>query len=201
MLFTRRDPSPCKINRSLSFLVSQRKGFSLTSLAPIRAKKRRRALSISAVFERFTERAIKAIVFSQREAKALGSELVYTQHLLLGLITEEDRSSDGFLASGITVEKAREVVRSIWHRNSSISGAVRGRGGDDGDKASATQVPFSINSKRVFDAAVEYSKSLGHKFVAPEHITVGLVKVDDGSASRVLYRYNCVTWIVCCIRF
>lgn len=188
MLFTRRDPSPCKINRSLSFLVSQRKGFTLTSLAPIRAKKRRRALSVSAVFERFTERAIKAIVFSQREAKALGSELVYTQHLLLGLIAEEDRSSDGFLASGITVEKAREVVRSIWHRNSSISGAVRGRGGDDGDKASATQVPFSINAKRVFEAAVEYSKSLGHKFVAPEHITVGLVKVDDGSASRVLYR-------------
>ncbi|KHN31234.1 Chaperone protein ClpD, chloroplastic [Glycine soja] len=150
---------------SLSFLVSQRKGFSLASLAPIRTnKKRRRAssLRVSAVFERFTERAIKAIVLSQREAKALGSELVYTQHLLLGLIAEEDRSSDGFLASGVTVEKAREVVRSV--------------------------VPFSVNAKRVFEAAFEYSKSLGHKFVGPEHIIVGLVKVDDGSVSRVLYR-------------
>ncbi|RDX80506.1 Chaperone protein ClpD, chloroplastic, partial [Mucuna pruriens] len=189
VLFTRRDPSPYS---SVSFLVSQRKGFALTSLAPIggtrRTKRRRRALlTVSAVFERFTERAIKAIVLSQREAKALGSELVYTQHLLLGLIAEEDRSADGFLASGVTVEKARDVVRSIWHRNGSTSGPARGRGGDD-DKASATQVPFSINAKRVFEAAVDYSKSLGHKFVAPEHITVGLVKVDDGSASRVLYR-------------
>ncbi|KAH1126188.1 hypothetical protein GYH30_015289 [Glycine max] len=178
---------------SLSFLVSQRKGFTLTSLSPIRTnKKRRRAsLRVSAVFERFTERAIKAIVLSQREAKALGSELVYTQHLLLGLIAEEDRSSDGFLASGVTVEKAREVVRSVWLRNGSAragSGAARAGVDDDGSKASATQVPFSVNAKRVFEAAFEYSKSLGHKFVGPEHITVGLVKVDDGSVSRVLYR-------------
>ncbi|RZC17494.1 chaperone protein ClpD, chloroplastic-like [Glycine soja] len=178
---------------SLSFLVSQRKGFSLASLAPIRTnKKRRRAssLRVSAVFERFTERAIKAIVLSQREAKALGSELVYTQHLLLGLIAEEDRSSDGFLASGVTVEKAREVVRSVWHRNSfARAGSGAARAGVDGDsKASATQVPFSVNAKRVFEAAFEYSKSLGHKFVGPEHIIVGLVKVDDGSVSRVLYR-------------
>ncbi|RZC07822.1 chaperone protein ClpD, chloroplastic-like [Glycine soja] len=178
---------------SLSFLVSQRKGFTLTSLSPIRTnKKRRRAsLRVSAVFERFTERAIKAIVLSQREAKALGSELVYTQHLLLGLIAEEDRSTDGFLASGVTVEKAREVVRSVWLRNGSAragSGAARAGVDDDGSKASATQVPFSVNAKRVFEAAFEYSKSLGHKFVGPEHITVGLVKVDDGSVSRVLYR-------------
>ncbi|KAK7410969.1 hypothetical protein VNO78_02247 [Psophocarpus tetragonolobus] len=180
--FTRPDPSSCN---SLSFLVSQKKGFTLTSLSPIRrTKKRRRALNVSAVFERFTERAIKAIVLSQREAKALGSELVYTQHLLLGLIAEEDRSPDGFLASGITAEKAREVVRTVWHRTSS----ARGSAAADDNKASATQVPFSVNAKRVFEAAVEYSKSLGHKFVAPEHITVGLVKVDDGSVSRVLYR-------------
>ncbi|XP_027351375.1 chaperone protein ClpD, chloroplastic isoform X1 [Abrus precatorius] len=193
VLFSRPDPTRCKINSSLSFLVSQRKGFTLTSLAPIgvgrKTKRRRRALSVSAVFERFTERAIKAIVFSQREAKALGSELVYSQHLLLGLIAEEDRSPDGFLASGVTIEKARDVVRSIWHQNDSSSGVPRDGGGvDDDNKTSATHVPFSISAKRVFEAAVEYSRSLGHKFIAPEHIAVALVKVDDGSASRVLYR-------------
>nr|KYP69510.1 hypothetical protein KK1_008701 [Cajanus cajan] len=180
VLFTRPHPPPPRnLNRSLSFLVSQRRNFTLTSLSPIAGNRRAR---------RVTERAIKAIVLSQREAKALGSELVYAQHLLLGLVAEEDRSSDGFLASGVTVEKAREVVRGIWHRNGSGHGAARvARGGVD-DRASGAQVPFSVNAKRVFEAAVEYSKSLGHKFVAPEHITVGLVKVDDGSASRVLYR-------------
>lgn len=127
-------------------------------------------------------------MFSQREAKAFGSDLVYAQHLLLGLIAEEDRSPDGFLASGITVEKARDVVRSIWHQNGSARDGG-GKGGSASSSSSATHVPFSISAKRVFEAAVEYSKSLGHKFIAPEHIVVALVKVDDGSASRVLYRY------------
>lgn len=143
--------------------------------------------TVSAVFERFTERAIKAIMFSQREAKAHGSDLVYTQHLLLGLIAEEDRSLDGFLASGVILDKARDVVRSIWHQNGSARDD--GDGYDESSYVSATHVPFSISSKRVFEAAVEYSKSLGHKFIAPEHIAVALVKVDDGSATRVLYRY------------
>lgn len=150
-------------------------------------------LTVHALFERFTERAIKAIVFSQREAKALGSEMVYTQHLLLGLIAEEDRSppDGGFLASGVTTEKARDAVRNIWHRNQKASSS----------SVSGSNIPFSIVAKRVFESAVEYSKSLGHKFVAPEHIVVALVKEDDGTANRVLYRYfnlslYCLLWLI-----
>ncbi|KAL1301253.1 hypothetical protein AAHE18_18G239700 [Arachis hypogaea] len=204
VLFSRAAPARCRINTtstgtataatSLSFLVNQRNAFTAVVRSPIaiggggggrKVIKKRRVFTVSAVFERFTERAIKAIMFSQKEAKSLGSDLVYTQHLLLGLIAEEDRSTDGFLASGITVEKARDAVRSIWQR----IGSTRDDARDAGEKGgSASHVPFSISAKRVFEAAVEYSKSLGHKFVAPEHIAVALVKVDDGSASRVLYR-------------
>ncbi|RYR44753.1 hypothetical protein Ahy_A08g041039 isoform B [Arachis hypogaea] len=204
VLFSRAAPVRCRINTtstatataatSLSFLVNQRNAFTAVVRSPIaiggggggrKVIKKRRVFTVSAVFERFTERAIKAIMFSQKEAKSLGSDLVYTQHLLLGLIAEEDRSTDGFLASGITVEKARDAVRSIWQR----IGSARDDARDAGEKGgSASHVPFSISAKRVFEAAVEYSRSLGHKFVAPEHIAVALVKVDDGSASRVLYR-------------
>lgn len=145
------------------------------------SRKRRGSFYIVAgVFERFTERAIKAVMFSQREAKALGKDTVSTQHLLLGLIAE-DRSPDGFLESGITIDAAREAVRSIW-------------GDDEGDKkdqitsTSATDVSFSNSTKRVFEAAVEYSRTMGYKFIAPEHIAIGLLTVDDGSASQVLQK-------------
>lgn len=124
-------------------------------------------------------------MFSQKEAKAFESEFVYAQHILLGLIAEEDRSSDGFLGSGVTIEKARETVLSIFPLKEST--------GDDYEGSSVSSrraVPFSFGTKRVFEAAVEYSKSLGHKFVAPEHIFVALVKVDDGTTSRILYRYQ-----------
>ncbi|XP_077212359.1 clp ATPase [Tasmannia lanceolata] len=159
---------------SLSFSISQRKFSSLPS------RKGRRREPISAVFERFTERAIKAVVFSQREAMALGKDTVLTQHLLLGLIAE-DRSPNGYLESAITIEQARHAVRSIWKDEDldakSKSGAT-----------SATDIPFSVSSKRVFEAAVEYSRNMGHNYIAPEHISIGLFTVDDGSAGRVLER-------------
>ncbi|KAK2976623.1 hypothetical protein RJ640_021425 [Escallonia rubra] len=147
---------------------------------------RKRALSvISGVFERFTERAIKAVMFSQREAKALNNDMVFTQHLLLGLIAE-DRAPGGFLGSGVTIDMARDAVRSIWSDED----------GDDKENlppaaveaASATDVAFSISTKRVFEAAVEYSRTMGYQFIAPEHIAIGLFTVDDGSAGRVLKR-------------
>lgn len=137
----------------------------------------RRATTISAVFERFTERAIKAVIFAQKEARALGGDMVFTQHLLLGLIAE-DRSADGFLSSGITIDRAREAVRSIWGGPAPASSAA----------GQATDVPFSVSTKRVFDAAVEYSRSMRCNFVAPEHIAIGLLTVDDGSAGQVLRR-------------
>ncbi|XP_068661191.1 chaperone protein ClpD, chloroplastic-like isoform X2 [Aristolochia californica] len=155
--------------------------YSSRRIASSTRKFRRRQQPISAVFERFTERAIKAVIFSQREAMALGRDMVFTQHLLLGLVAE-DRSPNGFLGSGITIEHAREAVRSIWQDDGSASPS-----GSSG-VTSATDIPFSISSKRVFEAAVEYSRSMGYNFIAPEHISIGLFTVDDGSAGRVLER-------------
>ncbi|KAJ6844006.1 uncharacterized protein M6B38_294540 [Iris pallida] len=142
---------------------------------------RRKQLSVSAVFERFTERAIKAVVFAQREARALGKDMVFTQHLLLGLVAEEEgatRSPTGFLSSGITLARAREAVRSIWSIPPPAPPADPGR--------SATDVPFSLATKRVFEAAVELSRNMGCNFIAPEHIAIGLFTADDGSAAQVL---------------
>ncbi|MFQ6632693.1 hypothetical protein Gotur_009029 [Gossypium turneri] len=142
-----------------------------------------RPLRISAVFERFTERAIKAVILSQREAKSLGNDIVFTQHLLLGLIGE-DRDADGFLGSGLNIVEAREAVRSIWQTSNHDSDS----GKQEGSIVSSTEVPFSASTKRVFEAAVEYSRSMGYNFISPEHIAIGLFTVDDGNADQVLKR-------------
>lgn len=149
--------------------------------------KRRKPIQISAVFERFTERAIKAVILSQREAKSLGKDMVFTQHLLLGLIGE-DRDPNGFLGSGLKIENARDAVRSIW-QSSNHAEDLGNKQQQQGSIVSSTDVPFSISTKRVFEAAVEYSRTMGYNFIAPEHIAIGLFTVDDGSASRVLKRF------------
>ncbi|XP_043705714.1 chaperone protein ClpD, chloroplastic isoform X2 [Telopea speciosissima] len=169
---------------SYSFTSSSTFGMSISRfIMPSRKSRRRLPMPISAVFERFTERAIKAVIFSQREAKALAKDMVFTQHLLLGLVAE-DRSSDGFLGSGITIDKARDAVRSIWTEDDYAAAS----NDSSVSPSSSTHIPFSISTKRVFEAAVEYSRSMGYNFIAPEHIAIGLFTVDDGSAGRVLKR-------------
>ncbi|KAJ3675830.1 hypothetical protein LUZ60_004872 [Juncus effusus] len=147
---------------------------------PARHLHRRRTAPITAVFERFTERAIKSVVFSQREARALGKDTVFTQHLLLGLVAEESSSSMGFLNSGITIDRAREAVKSIWTGSEAQSD-------QNGSKSAlASDVSFSVSSKRVFEEAVKFSRNMGCNFIAPEHISLGLFTADDGSATQVL---------------
>ncbi|KAK9066336.1 hypothetical protein SSX86_013657 [Deinandra increscens subsp. villosa] len=198
----RLDPAPPVLIRPVSRLSSKpftrntsssyfgvsisHKPLKSKSSNPTTLSRRRRGsfYVVAGVFERFTERAIKAVMFSQREAKALGKDMVFTQHLLLGLIAE-DRSPGGFLESGIGIEAAREAVRSIWDDE---------EGGDEkkedtvGTSGSATDVAFSNSTKRVFEAAVEYSRTMGYKFIAPEHIAIGLLTVDDGAAGLVLQK-------------
>ncbi|GBG92963.1 hypothetical protein CBR_g57961 [Chara braunii] len=135
-------------------------------------------LIIEAVFERFTERAIKSIMLAQREAKAQGRGEVGTTQLLLGLIAEE-RSNNGFLKTGVTIERAREVVREMAHEEGLSTQRL--------DKP-ASEISFSHGSKRVFEGALEESRTMGHNYVAPEHIAVSLLKSEDAATSQLLER-------------
>ncbi|XP_028058372.1 LOW QUALITY PROTEIN: chaperone protein ClpD, chloroplastic-like [Camellia sinensis] len=180
--------SSCSSNFSTYFGISISPNNSFHTLS-LSSSRKKRSLPVifasSSVDVRFTERAIKAVMFSQREAKSLGNEMVFTQHVLLGLIAES-RSSDGFLGSGITIDVAREAVRSIWNNEeSNDQNSVKS---EASLVTSATDVPFSTGAKRVFEAAVEYSRTMGYNFIAPEHIAIGLFTVDDGNAGRVLKR-------------
>jgi ATP-dependent Clp protease ATP-binding subunit ClpC len=88
------------------------------------------------------------------------------------------RSPEGFLSSGVTIDKAREVARAIWN-----DGEVYDR--------PATDVPFSLGSKRVFEAAIEHSRKMGHNYIAPKHITIALFNVnDDAGVTSLLQRMD-----------
>ncbi|XP_051217136.1 chaperone protein ClpD1, chloroplastic [Lolium perenne] len=132
---------------------------------------------IRAVFERFTERAVKAVVLSQREAKGLGEGAVAPRHMLLGLVAE-DRAPAGFLASGISIERAREECRGIVAHESGAS-PTPASGLD-------TDVPFSKGCKRVFEVAVELSRNMGCSFISPEHLAIALFTLDDPTTNNLL---------------
>jgi hypothetical protein len=69
-----------------------------------------RSLVVFVVFERFTEKAIKSVMFAQRESKALGKSEVENHHLLMGLITENSRSSGHLKKLGNRIQRLLKEI-------------------------------------------------------------------------------------------
>jgi ATP-dependent Clp protease ATP-binding subunit ClpC len=139
------------------------------------------------VFERFTERAVKAVVLSQREARGLGEPAVAPRHLFLGLVAE-DRSSGGFLSSGINIERAREQCRGIAAARDDADSPTAAPASSRPGSVLDTDVPFSATAKQVFDVAVVLSKNMGASFISPEHLAIALFTLDDPTTNNLLRR-------------
>ena len=72
-----------------------------------------------AFFGRFTERAQKALIYAQEEARNLGHNYVGTEHLLLGLLREGEGAAAQVLKSlGMDSNKTREQVENLVGKGS-----------------------------------------------------------------------------------
>jgi ATP-dependent Clp protease ATP-binding subunit ClpC len=124
------------------------------------------------MFERFTERARQVVVLAQEEARALKHNYIGTEHLLLGLLREEEgvaaRVLDGL---EVSVEEVRAAVVRIV---------------GSGEEEPQGQIPFTPRAKKVLELALREALSLGHNYIGTEHILLGLVREDEGVAARIL---------------
>ena len=124
------------------------------------------------MFERFTERARQVVVLAQDEARALKHNYIGTEHILLGLLREEEGLAARVLESlDITVEEVRAQVARIVGQ---------------GDEVTTGQIPFTPRAKKVLELALRESRALGHQYIGTEHILLGLVRENDGVAARIL---------------
>ena len=123
------------------------------------------------MFERFTARARSVMVLAQQEAMRLRHGYIGTEHLLLGLLREEEGIAGQVLYSaGVTLDDAREQVESI---------VGYGEEGQDG------QAPFTPRSKKVLELALREALQIGHDYIGTEHLLLGLVREGEGVAARV----------------
>ena len=67
------------------------------------------------MWQRFTERARRVVFFAQEEAGGLGENYVSTEHLLLGMVRENDNVAAQILTDmGVSPETIRaEVLRQV----------------------------------------------------------------------------------------
>ncbi len=112
------------------------------------------------------------VVLAQEEARGLRHNYIGTEHILLGLLREQQGLAARVLESlDVTLEGVREqVVRIVG----------------SGEEATEGQVLFTPRTKKVFELALRESLSLGQRFVDTEHLLLGLVRESEGVAARIL---------------
>jgi ATP-dependent Clp protease ATP-binding subunit ClpC len=129
------------------------------------------------VFERFTERARQVVVLAQDEARALKHNYIGTEHILLGLLREEEGLAARVLERlDVTVEEVRAQVARII--------------GPGDEPIVSGQIPFTPRAKKVLELSLREALSLKHNYIGTEHILLGLVRENEGVAARILVDFD-----------
>ena len=124
------------------------------------------------MWQRFTERARRVVFFAQEEAGRLGENYVSTEHLLLGLVRENDSVAARILdRMGVSLGRIRsEIERQVTRGD--------GRLGQD--------MQLTPRAKRVIDLAYDEARQLNNNYIGTEHLLLGLIREGEGLAGRVL---------------
>ena len=129
------------------------------------------------MFEKFTERGRKVIVYAREEAERLQNDYLGTEHLLLGTLREEDGIPVAVLRKmGIDIEQLRMEVE----RNLPASGNTLTFG----------DIPFTPRAKKVLEYAVEEARLLGHSYIGSEHLLLGLIREEEGIGGKILRSFG-----------
>ncbi|MFC1908594.1 ATP-dependent Clp protease ATP-binding subunit [Chloroflexota bacterium] len=123
-------------------------------------------------FEKFSERARRVLTIAQEEARNLNHNYIGTEHILLGLVREEEGVAAKVLTNlGIGLGKVRSAVEFIIGR---------------GEKPSAGETGLTPRAKKVIELAIDEARQLGHNYIGTEHLLLGLLREGEGVASNVL---------------
>ena len=127
------------------------------------------------MFERYTEKARRVIFFARFEASNYGCPYIETEHLLLGLLREDLRTTKRLLPRLPPKDEIQAQIESKITRGERISTSV--------------EMPLSLESRQVLMLAGEEATRIGHRHVGTEHLLLGLLRVEKGIASEILRKY------------
>ena len=115
-------------------------------------------------------------MLAQEEARVLNHAYIGTEHILLGLIAEEESIAARALTQlGVDLGQVRGAVEEII-------GA--------GTEPAPGQIPFTPRAKKVLELSLRESIGLGHNYIGTEHILLGMAREGEGVANQVLERFE-----------
>jgi hypothetical protein len=122
------------------------------------------------MFERYTEKMRRVIFFARYEASQLGSSVIDSEHILLGVVREE-----------------HALLRRVLDCDPAT---VRNRIEEQLPKraltATSVDLPLSETAKQVLNSATAEADRLNHKYIGTEHLLLALVEARSTFAGKLL---------------
>ncbi len=124
------------------------------------------------MFERFTDRARRAVVSAQEEARGLQHNYIGTEHILLGLLAVKGGLANKVLDRfGMSHDAVREeVISRVGAGSVTMSG----------------HIPFTPRAKKTLQLALREAVQLQHNYIGTEHILLGLVREGEGVGAQIV---------------
>lgn len=119
------------------------------------------------MFEKYNEKARRILFFARYEASQMGSTTIEIEHLLLGLL-RENQGVVSRIVSGLNLD-IKEVRKLIYKNKKEIQPP----------SSAKTDLPLSSSSKRILVLAHHEAEQLESKFVGPEHILLALLQEEE----------------------
>ncbi|HLF01474.1 MAG TPA: ATP-dependent Clp protease ATP-binding subunit [Anaerolineales bacterium] len=122
--------------------------------------------------QRFTQRARKVLSLAQEEAERMKHNYIGTEHLLLGLLREEGGVAGRVLRElGLELRRVQEMVDRL-------SGPAQ--------RARPGKIELAPSTKRTLELAIDEARRMGQHYISTEHLLLGLVRHNEGTAIDVL---------------
>ena len=125
----------------------------------------------------FTERGKRVVQQAHKEALKLGHDVIGTEHILLGLISENDAFSTQLIRSqGVDIVQLRERIESAVEKGE--------------PQETPVDLPLSARAKRVLDLSMREARRAGVSYVGTEHILLGVLEESNGVAHALLTEFG-----------
>jgi ATP-dependent Clp protease ATP-binding subunit ClpC len=129
------------------------------------------------VFEKFNEKARRALFFARYEASKLGSRVIESEHILLGILREGE-------------ETVTELFRRFHVKTDDVRREIEGERVFVERISSTAELPLSEEAKKILAYAAHEAESMLHPTVGSEHLLVGVLRVEGCAAMRVLVQHG-----------
>ena len=129
---------------------------------------------LSVLLRRMSEQDRQVLYFARQEVSDYGSATVDPEHLLLGLVHDEQGPVATLLSDTFHLEMASLIAEVASHveRKPTFSTAI--------------EVPFGASTKAVLVAAVEEADRLSHAEIRPEHLLLGILRIATTIPAAIL---------------